>query len=141
MEKNATHRRLQEQKMTKNTFKNVATDSTKKTKYNRISGTKSQKKHLKKRYNRPGEKRWIVNTGDFRNGNCLKKHTQQKKRNTTVFQERNLKKNILKSVTTDLGKHAEHRRFQERKLFKKTHSTKKAKYSRISGTKSKKKTS
>ena len=49
------------------------------------------------------------------------------------------KKNILKNVTTDLGKNAEHRRFQERKLFKKTHSTKKAKYSRISGTKSKKK--
>ena len=61
-------------------------------------------------------------------------------RNTAVFQERNLKKNILKSVTTDLGKNAEHRRFQERKLFnKKTYSTKKAKYNRISGTKSKKK--
>jgi len=74
-----------------------------------------------------------------RTKNCLKKHTQQKKRNTTVFQERNLKKNILKSVTTDLGKNAEHRRFQERKLFKKTYSAKKAKYSRISGTKSKKK--
>jgi len=65
--------------------------------------------------------------------------TQQKKRNTAVFQERNLKKNILKNVTTDLGKNVEHRRFQERKLSKKTHSTKKAKYNRISGTKSKKK--
>ena len=50
------------------------------------------------------------------------------------------KKNILKNVTTDLGKNAEHRRFQERKLLnKKTYSTKKAKYNCISGTKSEKK--